>query len=87
MNYISEYDDMKFEAEFLKTAGFATASPFGLFVMQLFFHDINLSLGFIMEATKALLSLSLFWTLIDLSHAKMKARERLLKLMHKRRTL
>jgi|GEM_PF-3131498 len=85
MNYISNYDDMKFEAEMLKTTAFAVVSPFGLFVLQIFMHGVKSSWEFLIQTIAALGFLGLFFLLTHLAHARMADREKCLKWLHNRK--
>jgi hypothetical protein len=87
MNYISEYEDLKFEAEMLKSIAFGVVIPFGVFIMQIFAHEINLTDVYIPQLLGAIASLNMFLILVRLSYAKMESRERLLKWLHRRGTL
>ncbi len=87
MNYISEYDDLKFEAEMLKSIAFGIVVPFGFFVMQIFTHEMNLSNIDTTQLGGAIFSLISFLTCIYLSHDTMACRERILKRLHNRRTI
>ncbi len=87
MNYISEYEDLKFEAEMLKSLAFAVVMPFGFLAMRIFASEINFSDLNTLQLTGAPLSLALFIALIYYSHDTMASRERILKRLRNRRTL